>query len=294
MFGPSPLIIRISGLILGFLALLGSACQRPTEIDLNPRIISTEIPVPPYILEDEILKFKVQITALDGFKFFRIQEIAAGVLVEFRETDFPSATILDSTFSFSTSDYSLRDTLQYEMLVSDQLDRTGSKRINYVISLPVEFYSTSLFAPGTETGIQDRYLPTFIELSSYGTFTYEGSENFSERIDLGVAYNDQKWFIGSPADSFYGEVLVPEVSTWPVRNELDLYETDLSPSDFNAASTDGIVFETLKNNSLGTIRQVQVDQVISFVTRDSLAGLGLIKSLDTVNGMGIEFKVARR
>ncbi len=264
-----------SPLIVGFLIflLVIGACQRPEEIDLSPKLVLVPQGESGFLRLDDTLFVKVRLLALDGFQSFRIQEVSTGVLFSLEEDEFPDTTVIDTTFMFPMDPYSLRDTLKYEFFVSDGKSRKASNFVQVIIDQEVDSLYENFSSPYV-TNYNSYYS------SSYDTgFTLEEAGLISEKIDLGFDYISDYWLVASPADSFFSQVLVPEMSGWSTLNPTMLFSTDKNRSDFIDLGSDGPILETFIT-PVQSIDSLDEGQVLSFLTVDSLAGWILIDKIN--------------
>ena len=280
-------VFSLTALLFVYLLLY---CNRPIEIDLNPKALIKPTPSGRFLTNNDTLVFNYKLTALDGFSYFRIQEASQGILLSVDENQFPDTTILDSSFTVLLDPWTPRDTLYFEFLVRDKKGRVGFSRFSYIMANPIVEISTFFEYPFQSNS------NGFFSQSEKAAYSLTDAGNNSDKIDLGFAF-DSVWMVAAPADTTFENSFAPELASWPQRRVSSFDTSDLDLGGFNSLRSDGPIFEGLfdsENSSF--VDSLQKGLVYEFVTQDLGIGVFVIDSTrissdSTINQIFCRFKV---
>ncbi len=261
--------IGLSALLFSYFYL---SCNRPIEIDLDPKVQIKPEPGGKFLTNNDTLTFNYKLTALDGFSFFRIQEVSQGILLALEENQFPDTTILDSSFTLLLDPWNPRDTLYFEFLIRDKNGRNGLSSLSYIMAKPIVEISTFFEYP-YQTNSHG-----FFSQSEKASYSLTGAGSNSDKIDMGFAF-DTSWVVGAPSDTLFERLFAPDLANWSQRRFSFFDTSDLSLSDFNSLSNDGSIFEDLMDSENSTLLgSLEQDQVYEFVNQDFGVGAFVIDS----------------
>ena len=266
-------------------------CNKPVDIDLNPTISVQSHPSGIYVSPKDTLSLKIRLTALDGFQSFRIQEVSTGVILSMDQDDLGKGSVLDSTMHLELSNNVQGDSLIYELILTDKKNRVDFEKLSFSVANPIDTFSWVFGIPKLDS------LNSFFNSNPFLTYDLVNATTNSGSVDLGFTRDSLLWMVAAPADSMFSQVLVPEVGFWTILNQTILFETSITVSEFNQINTDGPIWDSFYPPLLSNVDSLKINQVFSFLTVDTLAGIGLVEDIQLADtlppGIKIIFKVQR-